>query len=235
MTNLEFSNEFDALLNSYNNKSYFGEASSKQDIVLDEYEKSVFLTASQEEIVKELYSGKNSVGDSFEKSEEVRRYLSSLVKTAILSPELEGSTGISVYSIFYQLPDDMWFITFEEATISDSSLGCWNGATIEVLPITQDEYHRIMNNPFRGTNKRRALRLDINDNKVEIISKYNIKDYLVRYMSKPSPIVLNDMPEENSINGIYKKTECALSPSLHRDILERAVRMALMSKTILKQ
>ena len=51
MTTEEFSNEFDTLLNSY------GENPST--IELDEYEKSVFLTKAQEEIVIDLYSGKN--------------------------------------------------------------------------------------------------------------------------------------------------------------------------------
>jgi hypothetical protein len=40
----EFSNMFDVLLNSYNTQAQFGEGSSKQEITLDEYEKSVLLT-----------------------------------------------------------------------------------------------------------------------------------------------------------------------------------------------
>lgn len=44
MTTEEFSNTFDTLLNSYNSNAVFGEAASKQEIVLDEYEKSVLLT-----------------------------------------------------------------------------------------------------------------------------------------------------------------------------------------------
>jgi hypothetical protein len=44
MTIEEFSSEFDTLLNSYNNVSEFGDTHSRADIVLDEYEKSLFLT-----------------------------------------------------------------------------------------------------------------------------------------------------------------------------------------------
>jgi hypothetical protein len=50
-------------------------------VVLDEYEKSLFLTQAQEEIVINLYNGKNPYGDSFESTEELRRYLDELVKT----------------------------------------------------------------------------------------------------------------------------------------------------------
>jgi hypothetical protein len=44
MTTREFSDSFDTLLNSYANKAAFGEDTSKADIRLDEYEKSVLLT-----------------------------------------------------------------------------------------------------------------------------------------------------------------------------------------------
>jgi hypothetical protein len=44
MTTDEFSNQFDVLLNAYNNANIFGEETSRLDIVLDEYEKSVLLT-----------------------------------------------------------------------------------------------------------------------------------------------------------------------------------------------
>ena len=81
MTTSEFSNEFDVLLNSFYTQGVFGETSSKSELVLDEYEKSVLLTQAQEEIVKELYSGKFN-GESFEKTEELRRSLSNL-KTSI--------------------------------------------------------------------------------------------------------------------------------------------------------
>ena len=76
MTVEEFSNSFDTLLNSYALTPNFGEETSKQTIALDEYEKSVFLTKAQEEIVLGLYNGKNPYGDIFEGTEELRRYLS---------------------------------------------------------------------------------------------------------------------------------------------------------------
>lgn len=71
MTNSEdWSLQFDLL---YNN------ISSNQAPGLTEYEKSVFLTQAQEAVILDLYKGTS--GDSFETTEEVTRYLSSLVKT----------------------------------------------------------------------------------------------------------------------------------------------------------
>lgn len=229
MTCIEFSNEFDTLLNSYSTVPPYGDE-NKLDITLDEYEKSVFLTKAQEEVVVELYTGKNQFGESFERTEEIRRYLSDLVKTVVLSDKLTGHVGLSKTSMFFQLPEDVWFITYESATLKDERLGCLDGEEATIVPVTQDEYYRIAKNPFRGPSKGRAVRLDIGDGVIEIISDYNIDKYLVRYLSRPKPIVLVDL-NELSVNGIKARTECELNPVIHRAILERAVRLAIISKT----
>lgn len=230
MTIEEFSNEFDTLLNSYATINQFGKVENPATIELDEYEKSVFLTKAQEETVIDLYSGKNPLGDSFEKTEEVRRYLSDLIKTYTTTEKKVGYTGLSKTSIFFELPEDLWFITYESAGLEDSRLGCMNGEEISVIPVTQDDYFRIAKNPFRGANKRRALRLDIGNGIVEIVSEYNIGRYLVRYVARPEPIVLTDLPDNLSINEVSTKTECKLNPVIHRAILEKAVQLALISK-----
>ena len=230
MTIEEFSNEFDTLLNSYATINQFGKVENPATIELDEYEKSVFLTKAQEEIVIDLYSGKNPLGDSFEKTEEVRRYLSDLIKTYTTTEKKVGYTGLSKTPIFFELPKDLWFITYESAGLEDSRLGCMDGEEISVIPVTQDDYFRISKNPFRGANKRRALRLDIGNGIVEIVSEYNIGRYLVRYVARPEPIVLTDLPDNLSINEVSTKTECKLNPVIHRAILEKAVQLALISK-----
>lgn len=230
MTTEEFSNEFDTLLNSYSNTEKFGITHST--IELDEYEKSVFLTKAQEDVVIDMYNGKNTFGDSFEKTEEIRRYLSSLIKTYTTSTKEITYKGLSKHSVFFKLPEDLWFITYEAVDLKDDGLGCKSGEDICVTPVTQDEYHRIRKNPFRSSNERRALRLDLNEEVVEIVSKYNVASYLVRYLSRPNPIILTDLPSDLSINGINKKTECELNPAIHRSILEKAVKLAIISKSI---
>ena len=228
MTTEEFSNEFDTLLNSYSTIEAFGK--TPNTIELDEYEKSVFLTNAQEEIVIDLYNGKNPFMDSFEKTEEIRRYLSDLIRTYTTSTKEKGYTGLSNKSVFFKLPDDLWFITYESVNLKDTELGCIDGKGILVMPITQDEYHRIKRNPFRGSNERRALRLDLSEKVVEIVSKYSIDTYLVRYLARPRPIILSKLPDNLSINGVNDKTECELNPVIHRAILERAVKRAIISR-----
>lgn len=225
MTNKEFSIEFDIL---YNN------IASNQAPGLNNYEKSVFLTQAQEEIVVNLYNGNNTNNDFFEGTEELRRYLDVLVKTKVYdSNEKQEGIGLSTSSVFYKLPKDLAFITLEQIVFNDESLGCYNGSLASVTPVSQDEYAKVKNNPFRGPTRYKAIRLDAGDNTVEIISKYNIKDYIIKYVSKPEPIILESLAEykdENNepltIGGISNENECKLNPILHHIILKRAVMIA---------
>ena len=214
MTTQEFSNEFDVL---YNN------ITSNQAPGLSEYEKSVLLTQAQESFIIDIYTG--NYKDSFESTEEVTSYLNTLIKDTDLVLSINDS-GISEYSRFYQLPSDLWYITYESVTFNDEKLGCRNGSTALVKPITQDEVYTTNKNPFRGANDKRVLRLTKN-NRAEIISKYNISSYHIRYISKPSPIILEDLSSYNtSIGGVTEITECKLNPASHRIILNRAVQLA---------
>lgn len=231
MNTEEFSNTFDTVLNSYSQQAAFGEAASKAEITLDEYEKSVFLTEAQEQIVVECYTGRSEKGAPFERTEELRNNLRNLIRTVDIEP-LDSSdyNGLSSESVFFRLPEDLLYITYEAVTLNDESAGCSNGSSIEVVPVTQDAFHRTKRNPFKRANKRRALRLDNGYNIAEIVSEYTISSYKVRYLSKPAPIILADLSEV-SINGINKKTECELDSILHLPILERAVLLAIRSRS----
>lgn len=230
MTRQEFSDQFDVLLNSYDIQASFGEGASRQDIVLDEYEKSVLLTQSQDDVVIDLYTGKNAYGDSFERTEELRRYLSELVSEVQLSPTRNstGVLGMGSNSKFFTLPKDLWFITYEQVSVSDAK--CEGSSALDVVPVTQDEYHKIKRNPFRGASGRRALRLDLADGVIEIVSKLTVISYYVRYLKEPKPIILVDLPTNLSIKNLSVATECELHPAIHQRILEHAVELAIKRK-----
>ena len=233
MTAEEFSNEFDTLVSSYRRFKGFDTQEELGSLEFDEYEKSVFLTRAQEELITSYYSGRNSNLYSFEKTEEIRRYLSSLVRTAELTPitNTQNYTLISPDAQVFSLPEDVWFITYESAKLGESEDSCLSGKMLDVIPVMQDYFHRVNRNPFRGSNERRALRLDIEGKEVEIVSKYTISTYLIRYIVKPQPIVLTPL-DEISIDGVSETQTCELDESLHRPILELAVRLALQSKGI---
>lgn len=218
MTNPEFENEFDILFNNI---------MSNQAPGLDSYEKSVFLTQAKEQLFISYYSGKNSNGESFEETEEFRRYLSTHVKTVVLDPlEEHSEIAITDNSEIFQLPDDLWFITYEFATLAEGTDNCASGKRVQVVPVTQDDVYRTMENPFKNAGLRRALRLDIENNRVEIISKYTIAKYTVRYLERTKPIILRDLEDGLSINGYSEETECDLPEALHRPILNLAVELA---------
>lgn len=231
MITQEFSDAFDTLVSSYRRFKDFDNKEILDSIEFNEYEKSYFLTKAQDELVIALYNGRNVSGESFESTEELRRYLSNLVKEARLQPITNTSglvIGIGSNSKFFTLPQDLWYITYEAVDIDGAR--CSALSPMDVYPVTQDDYNKTKRNPFRGANDRRALRLDLSDGVIEIVCKYIVKDYYVRYLRKPNPIVLVNMPNNLTIDGIGKKSECELHEALHQRILERAVTEALQSK-----
>ena len=224
MTPQEFSSEFDILYNNIMSNKAPG---------LDDYEKSFFLTQAQEILVLTYYNGNNPSNDSFEKTEEIRRYLDALVTKE--TPKAENSEESKEKDGFYHtkfsINNNLWFITYESVVTNDNSISCYNknGKELMVIPVTQDNYYRIVRNPFRGPNDRRVLRLDVGKNKVEIVSKYKIDSYTVKYIKQPEPIILSDLPEGLSINNKNKTSNCELNPAIHRIILDNAVKLAIAS------
>lgn len=233
MTNEEFSNNIDTRLSIFSNTTLHGDSTPRVEIVLDEYEKSVFLTLAQEDVVKGLYNGRNAYGDSFESSEEMRRHLSNLVEEALLETPIGNANGLpygmGTGSRFFTLPPDVWFITYEALKLNSPRKGCENNPIV-VTPVTQDEYHRVRKNPFRGVNNRRALRLDLADGVIEIVSSYDNFSYYLRYLKKPEPIILVDLPDGLTINKVSEATECKLHEGLHQMILDKAVQLAIESR-----
>lgn len=218
MSNQEFSNEFDIL---YNN------IASNQAPGLDAYEKSVYLTLAEEQLALTYYNGKNSSLESFEKTEELRRYLATLVRTETLTPESGASSSIYPNkSAVFTLPDKLWFITYEKVEYANDEVKCAAEKEASVVPVTQDDLEKTLENPFRGPNLRRVLRLDIEDNQIELLSKYKIAKYTVRYLEYISPIVLEDLDDGLTVNGESNETECQFPEGLHRTILELAVNLA---------
>lgn len=217
MTNKEFSYEFDIL---YNN------IMSNQAPGLDDYEKSVFLTKAQEEIIINYYSGKNALLESFEKTEEIRRYLDTLVKSKYINVSSAG-TEIFIpkklgteYHADITTDKDVWFIVYEVAIDNKNNI-------IPIVPVTHDELTRIIRNPFRRPTNNRILRVDT-DNKVELISPEGVEiaKYGIRYIQKPKPIILSALPTGLKINDESAETSCELNSVIHRTILDYAVALA---------
>lgn len=218
----EFSNSFDTLLQPYIAKESFSE---QNNLAFDEYEKSIFLTKAQEQIVLELYQ-------ELEQSEEVRKYLSNLIKTDNYVPvEEQDETLINnnFKSYKVEISNDILFMIYEQCTLSDEN-NCINNKIVSVVPTIHDDLDKVLKNPFKSPNSRKVIRLDF-DNKIELISKYNISNYKVRYLKKPNPIILVTLEDNLSINnGDTKVSNGETNPILHERIVQRAVQLAVQSK-----
>lgn len=230
MNNVEFSNQFDILINSYADIKDEGSTISNKSIELDEYEKSVLLTQAQFELVNSYYTGDNSSGKGFEGSEQSRRFLSTLVKSAVITTKLNTyeDRKLSPNSVFFNMPSDLLYVTYESIKESSSLSG-----TILVVPITQDSWDNKAKNPFKGVTNNRAFRLDIENNVIEIIPRGTVYSYNIRYISMPKPIILEDLGSL-SIGGISIETPCTMHISTHNEILKRAVLLALQKYNLIK-
>lgn len=218
----EFSNSFDTLLQPYIAKESFSE---QNNLAFDEYEKSIFLTKAQEQIVLELYQ-------ELEQSEEVRKYLSNLIKTDNYVPVGEQDDTLinsNFKSYKVEISNDILFMIYEQCTLSDEN-NCINNKIVSVVPTIHDDLDKVLKNPFKSPNSRKIIRLDF-DNKIELISKYNISNYKVRYLKKPNPIILIALEDNLSINnGDTEVSNGETNPILHERIVQRAVQLAVQSK-----
>lgn len=218
----EFSNSFDTLLQPYIAKESFSE---QNNLAFDEYEKSIFLTKAQEQIVLELYQ-------ELEQSEEVRKYLSNLIRTDNYVPIGEQDETLinnNFKSYKVEISNDILFMIYEQCTLSDEN-NCINNKIVSVVPTIHDDLDKVLKNPFKSPNSRKVIRLDF-DNKIELISKYSISNYKVRYLKKPNPIILVTLEANLSINnGDTKVSNGETNPILHERIVQRAVQLAVQSK-----
>lgn len=170
MTNEEFSNQLDTLLNSYNTQAGFGEGSNKQGgIALDEYEKSVLLTQAQDIIVKSYFDKTlNQQGQGFDDSPRRQVDFSSLIKVYHYTRDTDKGVLVHDDNSCYDdrglkvklvLDDNssakILFILNERLEVTTGS-----GKKIYVVvPINYREYDREMSKAYAQPLKKQAWRL----------------------------------------------------------------------------
>lgn len=226
MTVEEFSNQFDI---HYNN------IASNSAPPIDLYEKSVFLTKAQLEIVKNYFNPKgNKYQDGFEQSSKRRNDLKELIKNHKSTTIIPSTNNLSNDSKFFTIPDDTFLIIQESGRVSSDDK-CIDGKYIDVVPKTHDEYNKQSKNPFKNPDKSVIWRMDYSeqggDKNVELITPYTLDEYKFRYVQLPKPIILADLdtvfPGEGlTIQGDNTSQTCLLSESIHYEILDRAVDLA---------
>ena len=226
MTNQEFSNEFDVL---YNN------IMSNQAPGLDEYEKSVFLTKAQDEIVKNYFNPKgNKYQEGFDGNEKRQIDFSMIMRSNKISSGFTDGVFDSRGKVI-TIDSDVMMILNEYATVTRAkSVGDTNSTSetvrLTIVPINYTEYSRLMSKPYKRPLKWQAWRLLTNDGttkRAEIIVGPNdtLTAYNIRYIKRPQAIILSDL-EGVTLDNKTTAQECELDPILHQEILQRAVELA---------
>lgn len=231
MTNQEFSNEFDVLYNNIMSNAAPG---------LDEYEKSVFLTKAQDEIIKNYFNPNgNKYKEGFDGNEKRQIDFSMIMRsTAITAGFTAGIFDTRGKTV--NLPNDIIMILNEYALVTRAKsdgdpTSVQESARLTIVPIEYKEYSRLMSKPYKRPLKWQAWRLLNNsttNNSAEIITGPNdtLTSYNIRYIKKPRAIILSDL-EGVTLDGQSQAQTCELDSILHPEILQRAVELAKSAYT----
>lgn len=230
MTYTEFSDRFEVLWNNIMSNAAPG---------LNEYEKSVFLTKAQSEIIKNYFNPSgNKYREGFDQSPKRQIDFSMLMKSAKLTRESTSETQFDIRSDSFKYPSDIFTIVNESLLIVRDSKTV---GVRQVIPIAYDEYMRLMSKPFKEPLKSQAWRLitgvSNNLSVAEVIPNNNDRKeserfLQIRYVKKPRPIIVADLDQtlgRVTIDDEYTAMTSELDPSIHEEILQRAVELAKAS------
>lgn len=149
MKNTEFSAEFDVL---YNN------VTSNQAPGLNEYEKSVFLTKAQSQLVNEYFNSRtDGFGGGFDGSQKRQYDFSGLVRVERLfdintfKERIDATEKLDRRSKVFLFPQN-YFLAVNEI-LSDEK------GQYSVMPLSYTEYQRLMLKPYNFPVKRAAWRI----------------------------------------------------------------------------
>ena len=218
-------NMFDVL---YNN------ITSNQAPGLNAYEKSVFLTKGQDEILKNYFNPKskgNTTQDGFDGNAKRQVDFSMLTSVETKSSGFESplfDTRENTKSV--GLPSKLMFAINEVAEVTRNN----KQVILQIIPIKFDEYSRLMCKPYKRPLKYQAWRLTNNNisNKADIVigPSDTLTKYTIRYVRRPNPIIVSDL-DGLTIEGKSTASKCELDPILHEEILQRAVELAKVAWT----
>lgn len=223
MINQEFSDQFDVL---YNN------ITSNQAPGLDEYEKSVFLTKAQDEILKAYFNPiLNKSQEGFDGNEKRQIDFSMIMRTKTYSSFTAAMFDNRSNSKRVALDKDIMMVIneFADVTRGDKTV------RLTVIPVDYREYSRLMSKPYKRPLQYQAWRILDNSNSVnnaELVIGPNdtLTKYSIRYVKRPKAIILSNL-DGVSLDGVSEKQECELDSILHPEILQRAVELAKAAYT----
>jgi hypothetical protein len=200
---------------------------------LDEYDKSVFCTKAQEEIVKNYFNPKgNKYQEGFDDDPKRQADFAALIQSKAITISATGNFDKRTGTYKGSWDSDVFIMINEQMTSSQNSVQY----TYTIRPISFTEYDRVMQKPLKYPPKNQVWRLitGTSDRKTQfdLIGMFNgTPTYEIRYVKRPKPIILVDLSSIGSgltINGYSTVQDpvCEMSEHLHEEILQRAVELA---------
>lgn len=213
----------------------YNNITSNQAPGLNAYEKSIFLTKAQDEILKNYFNPKskgNNTQEGFDGN--AKRQIDFSMLTTVASTRSSRfsaplfDTRSNTKSVL--LPSDMMMVINEVAEVDRND----ERVLLQVAPVKFDEYSRLMSKPYKRPLKYQAWRL-INSNtanRADIVigPSDSMAKYTIRYIRRPKPIIVSDL-DGLTIEGDGSQSGCELDPILHEEILQRAVELAKVAWT----
>lgn len=224
----ELSNQFDVQFNN---------VTSNQAPGLTEYEKSVFLTKAQDEVLKNYFLPQSNPKQAgFDDNQKRQIDFSTLTTAARISSLEDPVFDNRRNSRSIKLPSDVMMIINEMTTVLRES----KVTTLVTIPIRYDEYAMKMSKPFKRPVKNQAWRLinhNVKNSADLIVGPVDtISYYTIRYIRYPKPVLVGDL-DGLTINGYTygsgtnQTKGCELDPILFEELLQRAVELAKVSWT----
>lgn len=183
---------------------------------------TMFLNLAQDQFINDRYSKKD--GDKvtyFESDEKNRLELGSLIKSTVITNFVTADAALHPNGQFASLPSDYLYSLQEMCVVGYVDCNTDNATgSAKVLPIRHDEYMMNIKNPFGNPYKELVWRMDYGvtgTKKHELIHAIDqtITSYTLRYLRKPIAININ--------TGV----DCELHESVHEEIVDRAIVIAL--------
>lgn len=238
MTTAEFSRQFDVRFNNIDSNLAHS---------VTEYEKSLYLTQAQLEIIKNYFNPKgNKYQEGFDDSPKRDIDFSGITNVLAIGTgtpkdavnDTITDRGFGLTSLQVKIHDNVLLLLNERFSFNgDGSDPTVYDYETTVVPIDYKQYQTILGKAYKDPPIRQTWRIIRNGDiaaghvgnlTVELIPK-SIFDsskayvYYVRYLKMPTPIVLEALTGGLTIQGVTAKTECILPPMVHEEILARAI------------
>lgn len=204
MTAVEFGKELDVIYENINKNGAPG---------LDGYEKSVILSNAQEKLVNNILSQDPSA--------------STLPQLIAVYQDGIGAPSVYSWGTVFTLPTDGIMKVLNERVEDDSNV------SYSVIPISNEEFTISQSKPYRFPRRRTAWRLGVLNAttfSVELFGRPDVtlSTYNLRYVRKPKPIIVETLTGGDTIDGYTAIRTSELDISLHKSIVELAVKLAEM-------